>query len=97
MKRIAIALALILVPSLAMSATCGDRQRFLDALASKYGETRHGAGLTENGAIIEVFASDLTGSWTIIITPTPGKSCIVATGQSYEIYTETLAPDGDPT
>ena len=47
---------------------CAPREMVVDRLASKYGETRQSMGLGANNAVVEVFASDTSGSWTIIVT-----------------------------
>ncbi len=73
---------------------CAPRQVVLDALATKYGETRQSIGLGANNAIVEVFASAETGSWTITVTVPSGLTCLVASGQSYEALTEALPAQG---
>ncbi len=40
-------------------------------------------GLTDKGAVLEVFASQ-NGSWTFLITMPNGLTCVVASGQSWE-------------
>jgi hypothetical protein len=47
-----------------------------------------------NNRIIEVFASDETGSWTITITSPDGTTCLVAAGQFWENLLP--PPVGDP-
>jgi hypothetical protein len=52
-------------------------------LERKYGETRRGAGLQNRGAVTEIFASEKTGTWTIIVTRPDGTSCAVAAGEAW--------------
>ena len=40
-------------------------------------------GLTDKGAVLEVFASK-NGSWTFLVTMPSGLTCVVASGQSWE-------------
>ena len=62
-------------------------------LEDKFAEQNIGRGLVENGrAIVELFVSK-TGSWTVIVTDTAGRSCIVASGMSW-MQTPLLV--GDP-
>lgn len=70
--------------------SCAPRAHVLDRLASAYGETRRGIGLGRGNVVIEVFASDRTGSWTIAMTTTDGTTCLIATGLSYEDLAEEL-------
>lgn len=77
------------------SRNCGPRDAVLDRLASGYGETRQSMGLGANNAVIEVFASDETGSWTITVTQPNGLTCLVASGQGYEQMVEALPPKGE--
>lgn len=67
---------------------CAERASVIDRLATKYGETRQSIGLGENNAVVEVFASLETGSWTITVTVASGMTCIVAAGQSFETLAE---------
>ena len=63
-------------------------------LTETYGETRHGIGLAANNVVMEVFASDETGSWTITVTSGNGLTCLVASGQNYETMAEELPAAG---
>ncbi len=88
---------LILATHAAQSAPqCGPRDTVMAALADQYGETRRGMGLAGNQAVIEVFASDQTGTWTITATLPDGRTCLVASGQGYEVTSDALPPKGDP-
>lgn len=43
-------------------AQCAARAQVLAELAERYGETRRGIGLAVNNAVMEIFASDATGT-----------------------------------
>ncbi len=73
---------------------CGARDIVVDRLAESYGETRQSMGLGANNQIIEVFASSETGTWTITVTMPNGMTCLVASGQAFEVLTEDLTPTG---
>ena len=73
---------------------CAPRQVVLDRLADGYGETRQSIGLGANDVMVEVFASDETGTWTITVTTASGVTCLVASGQSFETLAEALPPKG---
>ncbi|QFT58979.1 hypothetical protein FIU94_09085 [Sulfitobacter sp. THAF37] len=77
------------------SRNCGPRDIVVARLAEGYGETRQSIGLGANNAVVEVFASDETGSWTITVTVPGGMTCLVASGQAYEEVVEPLPVRGE--
>ncbi|MCT4554726.1 MAG: hypothetical protein N4A53_08580 [Pelagimonas sp.] len=79
----------------AQTQNCAPRDMVVERLASKYGETRQSMGLGSNNAMMEVFASVETGSWTITVTTAQGVTCLVASGQAFEELAEALPPKGD--
>ncbi len=80
----------------AQGANCAERAMIVERLQSKFGETRQSMGLGRNNAIVEVFASQSTGTWTILVTLPNGMSCLVASGESWEQLAEhVVAPGND--
>ena len=79
----------------ASAANCAPRDSVVDRLATKYGESRQSMGLGANNAVVEVFASSETGTWTITVTSVHGMTCLVASGQSFEALDEVLPVEGD--
>ncbi|WP_223426490.1 hypothetical protein [Tateyamaria pelophila] len=73
---------------------CGPRELVVTRLAEGYGETRQSMGLGANNAVIEVFASDESGTWTILVTSPNGTTCLVASGQAFETLAEALPAKG---
>ena len=69
---------------------CAPRDLVVTRLAEGYGETRQSIGLGANNSVIEVFASDETGSWTITMTAPNGITCLMASGQAFEMLAESL-------
>jgi len=92
-------LALFIMPyghiANAQQTNCAPREAIIERLASGYGETRQAVGIGSNNAMIEVFANEETGSWSIIVTQAAGISCLAASGQSYEEVQEHLPEDKD--
>lgn len=74
---------------------CAPREAVIDRLAEGYGETRQSVGLGSNNSMVEVFASEETGSWTITVTTPGGLTCLVASGQSFEEVAEALPAKGN--
>lgn len=71
---------------------CADRARVVERLAEAYGESRQSIGLGANNAVIEVFASTETGTWTITVTSPAGLTCLIASGQAFEATGGDLLP-----
>tara|TARA_R110002051_G_scaffold136488_5_gene209146 strand:+ start:895 stop:1212 length:318 start_codon:yes stop_codon:yes gene_type:complete len=74
------------------ATTCGDHATIVARLASQFGERRMGMGLSGPNSVLEIFASDETGTWSITITSAGGPTCLVAAGQSYQAMDDPL-PD----
>ncbi len=73
--------------------SCAPREDIIQRLAETYGETRRGIGIARQGSVMEVYASDSSGSWTITVTLPDGVTCLIASGQAYEDVTEALPPN----
>lgn len=94
MKRLfgltASALALFLSISAPNSAVaqqqrpCGDRDKIVERLDNKYGESRTARGLSHDNGMVEVYSSEETGTWTILITLPSGQTCLVAAGDFWD-------------
>lgn len=76
-------------------ANCAERAAVVNRLAQAYGETRQSMGLAANNAVLEVFASDETGTWTITVTTSNGQTCLVASGQAFEELAERLIDESE--
>lgn len=79
----------------AQQSTCAARDIVVERLGAAYGETRQSLGLGANNSLVEVFASDETGTWTITVTMPDGKTCLIASGKAFEqLVGEKLAMKG---
>lgn len=72
----------------AAAANCAPRDVVVEQLAERFGESRQSMGLGSNNAVVEVFASRETGTWTITVTSVQGMTCLVASGQAFEALHE---------
>ena len=88
--------ALSLASPAKAQAICAPREAVLAQLFETYGETRRGVGLAANNAMVELYASEDTGTWTIVVTSPGGLSCLVASGQAWSTVTDAAVPEGDP-
>ncbi len=76
---------------------CAERERVIERLASKFGESRRSIGMGANNSVVEMHASEETGTWTITVTHPNGVTCMVAAGHAFETIREPLpASLGDP-
>lgn len=75
---------------------CDSREAVTALLADRYGETRRSVGIAGQAAVMEVYASDETGTWSITMTLPDGRMCLMASGSDYEAVTERLPAAGDP-
>lgn len=90
-------LILLNQPAVAQSqAQCGPRAAVVKSLAEKYAETRRSIGISANNLVMEVYAAEDTGTWTITVTSPQGMTCLVASGQGFEAVIEELPAKGDP-
>ena len=82
-------------PVLSQPAHCAPRDTVVQRLAEQYGETRRSVGLGANNQVIEVFAAEDTGTWTITVTSATGLTCLVASGMAFEAMADALPQPGD--
>ncbi|ODT08758.1 MAG: hypothetical protein ABS58_01090 [Mesorhizobium sp. SCN 65-20] len=70
------------VPSTAASE-CAARSDVVMSLEESYGEDPVAVGVVNPNLILEVFVSD-GGTWTIVVTDTDGKSCVISAGEGWD-------------
>ncbi|MEB3418412.1 hypothetical protein ACFSDD_15900 [Salipiger marinus] len=87
-------LAICAAPALAQTPACAPRDQVVDQLARRYGEVPQSIGLGSDNAVMEVFASAETGTWTITVTTPAGLTCLLASGQAFEVAAALLTPPG---
>ncbi len=78
----------------AQPGNCAPRDVVVQKLTQKFSESRRGIGLIRQTAVMEIFASEDSGSWTILITRPDGISCLIAAGQDYQTRADTLPAQG---
>ncbi|MBT9384809.1 hypothetical protein KM176_13145 [Pseudooceanicola sp. CBS1P-1] len=71
---------------------CAPRAVVIDRLHTAFGETPRSVGLGANNAMVELFASDESGTWTITATSPDGMTCLLASGEAYAAL---LPPPGE--
>lgn len=89
--RFLLPIGTVLVTATGASAmVCGKHDILIEALDRQYQERQRSLGLTGNGALIEVYASE-EGTWTILLTTPDGAACILADGEAWE-QTQPVGP-----
>jgi len=63
---------------------CHNAVEIAKQLSSKYDEAPVAFGVQSNGNLLQVYASQDKGTWTVVSTTPSGVSCIVAAGKSWE-------------
>jgi hypothetical protein len=62
---------------------CGSRNIILEQLDKSYSEKPQAVGLSADGGVVEIFASE-GGSWTVLITYPNRTSCMILAGRTWE-------------
>jgi hypothetical protein len=81
----------------AQTTYCAPHGIIVERLGQGYGETRQSIGLGSDNVVLETFASRETGTWTITITTPGGLTCLLASGQAFELLSEATAATGEGT
>jgi hypothetical protein len=79
-------------PAEAASKLCGERDQILKRLERVHQETPQAIGLSGDGGVLEVLVSP-EGGWTMLLTYPRRPTCVVATGESWQM----LQLAGQPT
>ncbi|MCV2892650.1 hypothetical protein [Lentibacter sp. XHP0401] len=76
--------AAILTSLPAYADSCTTRDVMVERLQNTYQEELTGGGLHGASAVVEVWVSVETGTFTVISTNTAGEACILATGTDWQ-------------
>jgi hypothetical protein len=84
MKALTVAAVLVLsATAVQAQQLCLLRDNAVSQLEGQYGERVVGRGLAAGGkAMVELFVGK-TGTWTVVVTDTQGRSCVVASGAGW--------------
>ena len=85
--RTATALALLAATPAANAEearACAERSTVVRKLEERFGETLRSVGLHRDDGLVEVYSSEATGTWTILLTHPDGMACLLAAGQLWE-------------
>jgi len=62
---------------------CGERPEIVRALEDGHSEQKTAAGISGNGALVELFTA-ATGTWTLLLTMPGGPTCLLGSGDEWE-------------
>lgn len=75
---------------------CAPHDVVAHRLADLYGESRQTIGLAQDNTVMEIYAAQQTGTWTLTVTLPNGLTCLVAAGTAFETLADPLPAKGDP-
>lgn len=81
----------------AQTLACGKRDEMVGRLQSNFGEAQTGLGLISEARVLEVWSSEETGTWTILMTDAGGETCMVAAGEAWKSMPFQTVMKGEPT
>lgn len=70
-------------PTALAQTQCGTRAAFERALLQKYQESPVFSGVTHNGGLIVVLATESGSTWSILVASADGMACLVASGENW--------------
>ena len=95
MKALVTALVLLASPAVAQEWQCAPRDEVIAGLARNFDENRRFMGLAgDNSTVVEIYANDATGSWTITTSTPDGQMCLSASGYGFNGEAVPLPPGG---
>jgi hypothetical protein len=90
MLRVLAVLSAALPAAAQAAGSCTAHDDMVRHLAEGWGESRQAIALDSGSAMVEVYANADTGTWTLTVTQPGGPTCMVASGQAFEMVKEEL-------
>lgn len=79
------AFALLIMSGVAHGQTvCDKRDKIAERLETRYQEFQRAIGLTNNGRLVELWATEDRATWTLVLTHPNGISCLIAAGVNWQ-------------
>lgn len=97
LTRLGIIVALLVtsfsyVPYADAATPCAPRNSIIKHLKSSFSEKLYSRGLVSEQMLMEIYVSK-KGSWTILVTSPKGRSCIIASGHTWDQSVEFKGPE----
>lgn len=90
------ALAVSLACPVAAAPNCASKEAMWEILAGRYQEIRRIGGHSGFNDILELWANEETGTWTVVKIRADGIHCIVDQGTLFYEFSPDATPEGDP-
>ena len=97
LAAIGVLASLLAAQAAAAMPHCGDRDTVVAALTDRYSEHHVASGLQSDTGLLEIWASESDGSWTILMTRPDGQTCIMASGTHWLERQKPEMASGEPT
>ncbi|MFD2739805.1 hypothetical protein ACFSUD_09515 [Sulfitobacter aestuarii] len=78
------------------AAACAKHEDLTRQLTLKYDETLTARGLQNSETLMEIWSSQESGSYTVLLTHANGIACIVSTGSHWLVQTPVAKLDDTP-
>ena len=86
MRELSIAILALLPTHSFAQVTCAPREVVVPLLQENYGERQWASGINATGsAVFELYANEANGTWTLIATTSAGVSCLIGSGNAFQI------------
>ncbi len=69
----------------AQQMTCNSQDRLTTILTEQFEERPHVRGLAPNGAMVETWGNEQTGTWTVVVNMPDGRACLLASGSHFTL------------
>jgi hypothetical protein len=79
-------------PALAEPIPCGPYDTIAERLSVEYDEQPTGRGLDSKGLLLELWASEKTGTWTALVVRPDGIACVAQAGEGWGPVTASEPP-----
>lgn len=65
-------------------SVCSPTPMMYEQLSDDQGESRVAVGMVATGEMLELWAGDRSGTWSLLVTRPDGVTCVVAVGVNFE-------------
>lgn len=79
----------IFVSPPAQASICGDHKNIKKILGERYSESQRAFGMVNQDGLVEVYTSS-GGSWSILMTSSNGRTCIIAAGKAWQEFEQAM-------
>ena len=81
----------------AQNRLCGSYEALTERLTGQFGERMVASGVSTNGrAYVEFWASEKSGTWSVVMVLPNGVSCLTSAGRDFEMQPASLTQDEPP-